>query len=100
VAVHYPLALQCPDSAGCDICPNGPIIDDSKVVTGAVSEDAEEQTASCAEWFLYGCTFSQSDCAGLQTAAAACCMEDMSSDSTRAGTALVGAAAIGLAMLA
>jgi len=89
----------CADSSGCDICPDGPIVDDSKVVTGAISEKSEEQTASCAEWFLFGCTFSQSsDCTGVQEAAAACCTKEATSDSSYTGTALAGAT-IGLAML-
>ncbi len=65
--------IQCPDSTGCDICPNGAIVDDSKVVTYTAGGEAVE-SATCAEWFLFGCTFAEPDiCDALVTGVAECC---------------------------
>jgi hypothetical protein len=56
---------QCQGNVGCDICPDGTIVDDSKVVTAGEGE--AQETATCGEWFLFGCTFAEPDaCTGLQ----------------------------------
>jgi len=49
------LHLQGPDGTGCDICPDGSIIDDNFIVTIHVPSTGDTETATWVEWFGVGC---------------------------------------------
>lgn len=68
-------ANSCFGGTGCDICPDGPIVDDSKIVT-IQFPGREQESATCAEFFAVGCIFLQEDedrCADYQFAVNECC---------------------------
>ena len=65
---------QCTDPNACDICGDGDIADDSKVITITIPGTGEMETATCGEWFLFGCLLvDPSVCAAYQNALAECC---------------------------
>lgn len=67
-------SLQCFDPAGCDVCGAENIVEDSKVVTIINPETEVSETATCGEWFLFGCGFIEPDvCEEYQEALTECC---------------------------
>jgi len=74
--------LQCPDDRGCDICPNGPIMNGSLVVTINVPGTGNSETATCVEWFGTGCALVQPEnCPAYQDLLLECCILSENNDS-------------------
>jgi hypothetical protein len=67
-------ARNCPEGTGCDICQDGPIVDDSIVVTITVPGSGNSETATCGEWLGKACALEDiSNCAEYQNALIQCC---------------------------
>lgn len=70
----FSLCVQCPDGTGCDICPNGTIVDDDLIVTiDGVPGTGDSETAKCDEWFLSICLVDGGFCLDYQVLLAECC---------------------------
>ena len=82
--VHF---VQCPDSPGCDICPFGTIVDDSKVLTVTIPGFREPETATCGEWFAAGCILvTEERCEAYQSVLFECCGDASETTPTSAPT--------------
>jgi len=73
-APTLPVPVPTPAGCSCDICRGGNIIDENKVVT--ISTPQGTETATCGDWFLFGCTFIDSSVCSVYQGAldAECCM--------------------------